>query len=494
MSVSWRPPIWRRRSGSTGWSPWTRSDPGRRHACGTQEATERTDRSRSAFIALLPEASSASINGTADPAAPLCRCRAGHRAHGLTRRFGDFTAVDHVSFAIERGEIFGFVGSNGCGKTTTMKMLTGLLPASEGEVLLFGRPLDASDLEAAQPRRLYVAVVLALYRADGSAEPRASRALVPPAGAQGEGAHCRIDRPLRPCRACRPAGLDLPLGIRQRLSLAVAVVHEPEMLILDEPTSGVDPVARDRFWELLIDLSRNQGVTIFVSTHFMNEAERCDRISLMDFGRVLATDTPAGLIKARGAATLEDAFIAYLEEASKPHAVATSSEAPFGAPPRPNAEAPHPSFRLQRLFACTIRETLELARDPIRLGFALFGTTFLMLVFGFGISTDVNNLAFAVLDRDRRHESRAYLEEMRGSAYFRRETAARGLCRSRAAAGRAGNINPAIEIPPGFRPRHRARAAGVGRLLGRWRAAVRRADDPRLSARHASALSRRPGG
>jgi ribosome-dependent ATPase len=89
--------------------------------------------------------------------------------------------------------------------------------------------------------------------------------------------------------------LDLPLGIRQRLSLAVAIVHEPEMLILDEPTSGVDPLARDRFWELLIDLSRNQAVTIFVSTHFMNEAERCDRISLMDSGRVLATGTPADL-------------------------------------------------------------------------------------------------------------------------------------------------------------------------------------------------------
>ena len=122
--------------------------------------------------------------------------------------------------------------------------------------------------------------------------------------------------------------LDLPLGIRQRLSLAVAVVHEPEMLILDEPTSGVDPLARDRFWELLIDLSRNQGVTIFVSTHFMNEAERCDRISLMDSGRVLATETPAGLVKARGVATLEDAFIAYLEEASKARPVAALSEIP----------------------------------------------------------------------------------------------------------------------------------------------------------------------
>ena len=111
--------------------------------------------------------------------------------------------------------------------------------------------------------------------------------------------------------------LDLPLGIRQRVSLAVAIVHEPEILILDEPTSGVDPLARDRFWEILIDLSRNQDVTIFVSTHFMNEAERCDRISLMDSGHVLATDTPAGLVKARGVATLEDAFIGYLEEATR---------------------------------------------------------------------------------------------------------------------------------------------------------------------------------
>ena len=105
-------------------------------------------------------------------------------------------------------------------------------------------------------------------------------------------------------------------GIRQRLSLAVAIVHEPEMLILDEPTSGVDPLARDRFWELLIDLSRDQGVTIFVSTHFMNEAERCDRHLAHACGTVLATDTPADLVRARGAATLEDAFIGYLEEAT----------------------------------------------------------------------------------------------------------------------------------------------------------------------------------
>lgn len=108
----------------------------------------------------------------------------------------------------------------------------------------------------------------------------------------------------------------LPLGIRQRLSLAVAVIHRPEMLILDEPTSGVDPVARDMFWQLMVDLSRQDKVTIFISTHFMNEAERCDRISLMHAGKVLASGTPQELVEKRGAASLEEAFIAYLQEAA----------------------------------------------------------------------------------------------------------------------------------------------------------------------------------
>jgi ribosome-dependent ATPase len=221
------------------------------------------------------------------------------------------------------------------------------------------------------------------------------------------------------------------------------------MLILDEPTSGVDPLARDRFWELLIDLSRNQGVTIFVSTHFMNEAERCDRISLMDSGQVLATDTPAGPIKARGVTTLEDAFIAYLEEASKAHAVAAIAETGLEVPRRSGADAVAQSFSVQRLFACTIRESLELLRDRVRLGFALFGTTFLMLVFGFGISTDVNNLSFAVLDRDQSHESRAYLEEMRGSPYFLEKPALADYADLERRL-EYGNISAGVEIPPGF--------------------------------------------
>ena len=252
--------------------------------------------------------------------------------------------------------------------------------------------------------------------------------------------------------------LDLPLGIRQRLSLAVAIVHEPELLILDEPTSGVDPLARDRFWELLIDLSRNQGVTIFVSTHFMNEAERCDRVSLMDSGRVLATDTPAGLVRARGVATLEDAFISYLEECNGSLASAMAEPAAAGptrstwtlpvAADQRQAEGPS-GFSLQRLLAYTIRETLELLRDPIRLGFGLFGTALLMLVFGFGISTDVNNLSFAVLDRDQTPESRAYLEELRGSTYFVEKAPIADYADLQKRL-KDGGIKAGIEIPPGF--------------------------------------------
>ena len=168
-----------------------------------------------------------------------------------------------------------------------------------------------------------------------------------------------------------------------------------------------------------------------------------------DTGRVLATDTPGGLVKARGVATLEDAFIVNLEEVSKAHAVATLGETPLGAPRRSNTDAAEPSFSVQRLFACTIRESLELLRDPIRLGFALFGTTFLMLVFGFGISTNVNNLSFAVLDRDQSHESRAYLEEMRGSPYFLEKPALADYADLERRLEN-GDISAGVEIPPGF--------------------------------------------
>ena len=403
-----------------------------------------------AFIALLPE-QQGGRHGLQIPPRRIFDSAPIITAHDLTCRFGDFTAVDRVNFTIERGEIFGFLGSNGCGKTTTMKMLTGLLPPTAGEALLFGKPLDAGDTSS-RYRVGYMSQSFSLY----------TELTV----RQNLDLHARIfhlpakKAALRIAELVRYFGLadyvdqrtsDLPLGIRQRLSLAIAIVHEPEILILDEPTSGVDPLARDRFWEALIDLSRNQGVTIFVSTHFMNEAERCDRISLMDSGRVLATGTPAELTKARRATTLEDAFISYLEAANGPRSPiieGRSKSAQLGHPLR-SPTITRSVFSLQRLSAYAIRESLELLRDPIRLGFSLLGTTFLMVVFGFGISTDVNHLSFAVLDRDQTPESRAYLEELRGSSYFV-EKAPLNTYAELDNRLRSGDISAAIEIPPSF--------------------------------------------
>ena len=403
-----------------------------------------------AFITLLPEQQHVGHKGLQIPPRRILDAEPVIRAHDLTCRFGDFTAVDRVSFTIERGEIFGFVGSNGCGKTTTMKMLTGLLPPTEGKALLFGQPPNTGDMST-RARVGYMSQSFSLFTeltVRQNLEFHARLFHLPMPKAKARIAELMKEFGLEEYVDRRPP--TLPLGIRQRLSLAVAIVHQPEMLILDEPTSGVDPLARDRFWELLIDLSRNQGVTIFVSTHFMNEAERCDRISLMDSGRVLATDVPANLIKARGVATLEDAFISYLEEAGarpsgfKEIVPAGETRNVVRLPARQR-----PLFSLQRLLAYTIRETLELLRDPIRLGFSLFGTTLLMVVFGFGISTDVNNLSFAVLDRDQSHESRTYLEELRGSTYF----VERSPLADYAELDRrlqSGDIKAAIEIPPGF--------------------------------------------
>jgi ribosome-dependent ATPase len=419
------------------------------------------------FVALLPERLRGGRRKLVIPPRQLSDAEPVIIARDLTCRFGDFTAVDRVSFTIERGEIFGFVGSNGCGKTTTMKMLTGLLPPSDGEALLFGKPLDASD-NAARLRVGYMSQSFSLYT-----ELTARQNLV---------LHARLFHLPAKKAKWRLAALieqfelrdyldqyasDLPLGIRQRLSLAVAIVHEPEMLILDEPTSGVDPLARDRFWELLIDLSRNHGVTIFVSTHFMNEAERCDRISLMDSGRVLATDTPANLVKARGVATLEDAFISYLEEATGTRTSPVIDVVPSGETNGPAAQPVSQQrryFSPQRLFAYTIRESLELLRDPIRMTFALFGTAFLMLVFGFGISTDVNNLTFAVLDHDQTHESRAYLEELRGSSYFVEKPRLNNYDELEERL-QSGDIDAAVEIPPGF---GRNIAGGRPAWVGAW--------------------------
>jgi len=407
-----------------------------------------------AFIALLPEEKRAGYRPVEIiPPSTDADAEIAIEACDLTMRFGDFTAVDGVNFRIRRGEIFGFLGSNGCGKTTTMKMLTGLLPPTEGKALLFGKPLDANDL-ATRHRVGFMTQSFSLYNELSVRQNLVMHArlfgmpeadIEPRVQAMAE----RFD--LTDSLDALPDAL--PLGDRQRLSLAVAMIHGPEMLILDEPTSGVDPVARDAFWRALIELSRRDGVTIFISTHFMNEAERCDRISLMHAGRVLASDTPQAIIATRGAATLEDAFIAYLQEATRetllePARPAPPASADDAAPPA-FAHAASRSFSLRRLFSYTLRESLELKRDPIRLTLAVLGSLLLMLVLGYGITMDVEDLAYAVLDHDQTSLSRDYSLSLSGSRYFS-EKAPLANYAELDRRMRTGEISLAIEIPPGF--------------------------------------------
>ena len=447
-------------------------DAGQILATGTpQELLDRTgsETLEAAFIGLLPAARTRGHSAVVIPPLQVDQDDIAIEAQGLTMRFGDFVAVDQVSFRIRRGEIFGFLGSNGCGKTTTMKLLTGLLPASEGRAWLFGHEVDPRDI-ATRRRVGYMSQAFSLY---GELTVRQNLLL-----------HAQLfdvpaaDIPARMDEMVARFGLaevldslpeSLPLGLRQRLSLAVAMVHKPEMLILDEPTSGVDPVARDAFWRLLVELSRRDKVTIFISTHFMNEAERCDRMSMMHAGKVLDSDTPAQLVARRGARNLEEAFIGYLREADgvPPATPEKEGAAVPEAVAEPTAQAAggaRAGFSLQRMLAYLWREALELQRDPIRATLALGGSILLLFVIGFGINMDVENLRYAVLDRDQTTLSRDYALQLSGSRYFIEQPPIADydeLDRRM----RSGELSLAIEIPPSFM---RQALAGRQVEIGAW--------------------------
>ena len=513
-----------------------------------------------AYIKMLPSEKQQGSGGLAitpfvpDPASPPAM-----EAHGLTKRFGDFTAVDNVSFRIEKGEIFGFLGSNGCGKSTTMKMLTGLLPATEGEAELLGKPIDAGGM-AVRMRVGYMSQAFSLYEELSVRQNlllHAQLYQMPAAAGKQAVADALVQFDLAEVADTRPA--DLSLGMRQRLQLAAACLHKPEVLILDEPTSGVDPAARDMFWRHLLKLSRQDKITIFISTHFMNEAARCDRISFMHRGRVLAVGTPAELTERQHAPDLEEAFVQYLLDDEKAEHAAHSDGLNLSGKPesagrpsekaaaeqslpesgkalsdglhegnrpseqaatfrtdddktmqtlpaneglaakaarivradqqadgrqtlqyvsdtqdkllsdglheenRPSEEisvhqqhlsenkatlsdglreegrssektavkpsqfesnqapAPHTDslkYWFATVFTFAMREGKELLRDKIRLFFAVLGPVILMSALSWSISFDVQNLTFAVLDRDQSSESRALTEYFAGSRYF----------------------------------------------------------------------------
>ena len=418
-----------------------------------------------AFIALLPEAQRLAHKEVIIPPRNADESEVAIEARGLTMRFGQFVAVDHVNFRIARGEIFGFLGSNGCGKSTTMKMLTGLLPASEGEAWLFGQPVDPRDIETRR-RVGYMSQAFSLYSeltVRQNLELHARLFHIPDAEIPGRIAEMSQRFMLEEVEDTLPASL--PLGIRQRLSLAVAVIHRPEMLILDEPTSGVDPVARDMFWQLMVDLARQDRVTIFISTHFMNEAERCDRISLMHAGKVLASDTPQALVEQRGSASLEEAFIAWLQEAADAAQPPDAQAAPVPAMEhKAESVAPRQAFSLQRLFSYSRREALELRRDPVRSTLALLGTVILMFIMGYGISMDVEDLRFAVLDRDQTISSQGWSQNIAGSRYFIEQPPLQSYSELDRRM-RNGELAVAIEIPPNF---GRDIARGTPVQIGVW--------------------------
>ena len=456
----------------------------------TQQVIQETQSAtlEEAYVKLLPEEKQSSEVGLEkrpfmpDPNEPYAM-----EAEGLSKRFGDFTAVDNVSFKIPRGEIFGFLGSNGCGKSTTMKMLTGLLEPTEGSAKLLGQDIDANDM-ATRMRVGYMSQAFSLYEELSVRENlllharlyKLQGAAITKAVEQSLSDYDLVD-----VAESKPA--DLSLGIRQRLQLAAACLHHPEVLILDEPTSGVDPVARDMFWRRLLSLSRDDKITIFVSTHFMNEAQRCDRISFMHQGRVLGVGTPEELQTRMQSPSLEEAFIAYLEEAEADEltqaaragaekgagAKHLSHEEDLSSPKHlsheqgssdakhllheqdssgtgklsythdlsgtPGSSAVQDSagthealisaankpaslgmlYGLSMIWTFAIREGKELLRDHIRLFFAIFGPIFLMTSASIGVSFDVKDIRFAVLDRDKTIESRSLQEYYSGSRYFK---------------------------------------------------------------------------
>ena len=285
------------------------------------EATAVEPRFEDGFMMLLRGTASHEAGADIRLQRPLADTEEGAvvEVRDLLKRFGDFTAVNHVSFDVRRGEIFGLLGPNGAGKTTTFRMLCGLLPPSGGVLKVAG--VDVRQAGAAARTRLgYVAQKFSLY---GALTVRENLEFFASAyGLRGAQRRERIDWAMRQFdlehHENSPSG-ELPGGFKQRLAMGAALLHEPDILFLDEPTSGADPLARRAFWRRITALAE-QGVTVIVTTHFMQEAEYCDHIAIMDSGRVLARGSPAEIRQLARAtegrqASMEDAFIAVVEAA-----------------------------------------------------------------------------------------------------------------------------------------------------------------------------------
>jgi ABC-2 type transport system ATP-binding protein len=236
-------------------------------------------------------------------------------ARNLTRQFGAFTAVDHISFEVEKGEVFGFLGANGAGKTTSIRMLTGLLEPTEGTAVVADCDVR-TDPERVKQRIGYMSQKFALY--DDLTVSENIRLYGGIYGLPARDIQRRRERLLQRLGFEHAAGErvgSIPLGWKQKLAFSVALLHEPGVVFLDEPTSGVDPVTRRQFWEMIYEAAAG-GTTVLVTTHYMDEAEYCDRVSIMVEGTIDALDTPDALKSDYGVDTMDDVFVQVAEGTS----------------------------------------------------------------------------------------------------------------------------------------------------------------------------------
>jgi ABC-2 type transport system permease protein len=376
------------------------------------------------FMVLLRQATTSGEHREPVSSAPLTAHRSPLtqvvEVRDLVKRFGSFTAVDHVSFEVRRGEIFGLLGPNGAGKTTTFRMLCGLLPATEGTLRVAGVDLRRARAEARQ-RIGYVAQKFSLYGQLSVAENLDFFASA--YGLHGERKDERVAWAMREFElapfARLPSG-QLPGGFKQRLAMAAAVLHEPEILFLDEPTSGADPLARREFWRRITAMAE-RGVTVIVTTHFMEEAEYCDRVVILDAGRVLAQGTPA---EVRGdAPTMEDAFVAIVSRArnAEVRTPSTRNEPEPESPDssiHPSSLIPHPFQKARRVWSLVRKEARQMVRDPSSIAIGIVLPVLLILLFGYGLSLDVKNVPVAVVLEDPSPEAAEVAARFQLSPYF----------------------------------------------------------------------------
>lgn len=237
-------------------------------------------------------------------------------ADKLTKKFGDFTAVDQISFEVNKGEIFGFLGANGAGKTTAMRMFCGLSLPTSGIASVGGFDVYREN-EKIKNSIGYMSQRFSLY--DDLSVSENIRFYAGIYGMNSKAIRIKSDRILKELELESEKNIlvgSLPLGWKQKLAFSVAIFHEPRIVFLDEPTGGVDPITRREFWQLIYEAA-SEGITVFVTTHYMDEAEYCNRVSIMVDGKIEAMDTPAGMKKSMGAVSMNDVFLQLARKATR---------------------------------------------------------------------------------------------------------------------------------------------------------------------------------